>query len=97
MAAARIEQIMNTLLRPFIGSCDETQEQLSDHLDGSLSADRERRVRRHLRYCRRCRSVYESLARTVERVRSLGRAPNEPESDVSAVDAVMDRIRRSDL
>jgi predicted anti-sigma-YlaC factor YlaD len=96
MASAGIEPIMRTLMRPLIGSCEETREQLSEHLDGSLGAQRERRVSRHLRYCRRCRLVYESLVRTVESVRAIGRRP-DPEPDVSVADAVAERIRRSDL
>jgi hypothetical protein len=89
------EQAMSTLMRPLIGSCHETREQLSEHLDGTLPAARERRVTRHLRYCRRCRAVYESLVRTVERVRALGR-DEEDESSSAVVETVISRIRRSD-
>lgn len=61
------------LMRPWIGSCAETEARLSDHLDGDLPPAEERRMRRHLARCRRCASVFDSLARAVERVRSLGR------------------------
>ena len=83
-------------MRPLIGSCAETQDQLSEHLEGTLAEGRERRVRRHLRYCRGCRSVFESLRRTVESVRTLGLRPDTDE-DVSVADDVVERIRRSDL
>jgi anti-sigma factor RsiW len=96
MATVSIEPVMRTLMRPLIGSCERTRDQLSEHLDGSLAPERERRVRRHLRYCRRCRSVYESLVRTVESVRAIGRRP-DPEPDASVADAVAERIRRHDL
>lgn len=96
MASVSIEPIMRTMMRPIIGSCAETRDQLSEHLDGTLAPQRERRVSRHLRFCRRCRSVYESLVRTVESVRAIGRRP-DPEPSESVADAVAERIRRSDL
>ena len=96
MTSVSIEPVMRTLMRPLIGSCEETRDQLSEHLDHSLEPRRERRVVRHLRYCRRCRAVYESLVRTVESVRAIGRRP-EREPGVSVADTVAERIRRSDL
>lgn len=96
MANIGIEPVMNTLMRPLIGSCDDTREQLSEHLEGSLPSRRERRVTRHLRFCRRCRAIYQSLTRTVESVRNLGRQ-EETEPDPSVADTVIERIRRQDL
>lgn len=61
------------LMRPWIGSCKKTMARLSGHLEEDLPARQERRVRRHLVRCHRCRSAFESLARAVEQVRTLGR------------------------
>ncbi len=97
MAAAVIESTMTMLMRPMIGSCAETGEQLSDHLDGTLQRGRARRVARHLRYCRRCRALYRSLADTVERVRALGRDDAEREPSDSVAETVVERIRRERL
>lgn len=80
-------------MRPWIGSCAETEERLSGHLEGELPPSEERRVRRHLAFCRRCRSVYESLARAVEHIRSLGREDDLTAPMPSVVEAVTERIR----
>jgi predicted anti-sigma-YlaC factor YlaD len=96
MANIGIEPVMNTLMSPLIGSCGDTREQLSEHLEGSLTSRGERRVTRHLRLCRRCRAIYESLTRTVESVRNLGRQ-EETEPIPSLADNVIERIRRPDL
>ena len=95
MAGTSIELIMTTLMRPLIGSCEETGAQFSEHLDGSLEPRRDRRVMRHLRYCRRCRSMYESLVRTVDRVRALGREDDHVPA-ASVVEPVVEQIRRDD-
>ena len=92
MASARIESVMRTLMRPWIGTCEETEACLSDHLDHELEAHRERRVTRHLAWCRRCRAVAESLSRVVESVRGLGRLELE-EPPPSIAEAVIERIR----
>jgi len=82
---------MNTLLRPWVATCDETMSRMSDHLDGELRPRTERRVLRHLRRCDRCRAMLASLQRTVERLRDLG-ASAEP-VPASVVDVVVARIR----
>lgn len=92
MTEGRLSTSMMLLMRPWIGSCAETEARLSDHLEGDLPEAEERRVRRHLARCRRCASVYDSLVRAVERVRSLGRE----DTDVpvpSIAEAVAERIR----
>lgn len=81
---------MNILDRLWNGSCEETEQHLSDHLDGELGGLRGRRVLRHLARCELCRAVFLSLARTVEQLRALGRV--EPPSQTVA-DAVVARIR----
>ena len=97
MEASSIETIMTRMMRPIMGSCEETRDQLSDHLEGSVPPKRERRVTRHLRYCRRCRSIYESLVETVGRVRMLGREGRDAPADESVVGSVIERIRRENL
>lgn len=67
---------MMKMLPPWIGSCEETAACLSDHLEAGLAPEQERRVRRHLAWCRRCRLLYESLARTVKRGRLVIRVDN---------------------
>lgn len=74
----------------FTGSCDETREHLSEHLEGELRGWRRFRVFMHLRRCERCREALRSLARAVDQLRSLGRAEAAP----SVVESVLDRIRR---
>ena len=78
------------LMRPWIGSCQETEACMSDHLEAALPATDERRVRRHLLVCSRCRAIFASLTRVVTGVRDL--ASSEPERPSSA-DAVLDRLR----
>lgn len=83
---------MMKLMRPWIGTCEETAARLSDHLEAGLAPEQERIVRRHLVWCRRCRRLYESLVRTVERVRALAR-DDEGAPAPSVVAAVTERIR----
>jgi predicted anti-sigma-YlaC factor YlaD len=78
-----IERLLN-------GSCDETRESLSDHLEGELRGLRRWRIRRHLSRCDRCREVLRSLTHAVEQLRSLG--PNAGVG-VPVADAVLSRIR----
>lgn len=94
MAAFDIQESMLTLMRPWIGSCSETQDSLSAHLDGELAPREARRVARHLRVCRRCQAVLQSLARVVDGVRRLGQAADHARPSVA--ESVLDRIRRDD-
>lgn len=96
MGSARIEpsmMMMVRMMRPWIGSCAETGERLSDHLEHGFAPRVERRVQRHLSWCRRCRALYESFARTVEKVRALGN-DDERTPAPSIVTVVTERIRR---
>lgn len=72
--------------------CAEVQARLSEHLEGSLAFEGERRLLRHLARCGRCRSVLASLARTTTLLRSLGRVDSAPA--LSHADAVVARVRR---
>ena len=92
MMEGRARTSMMLLLRPWIGSCAETEARLSDHLDGDLSAAEERRLRRHLTRCRGCASMYDSFVRAVERVRSLGRDDSDAPMP-SVAEVVTERIR----
>ena len=75
------------------GSCEETGECLSAHLEQDLRGPRRVRVARHLARCGPCRAALESLTRTIERLRSLVRVelPLPP----SVADAVIDRVRHA--
>lgn len=88
-----VKRSMEILTRPWIASCHETEESLSDHLDGELSPRRERRVLRHLARCERCQEVLASFLRSVEQLRALGR-PDVVEPNPALADAVVERIRR---
>jgi predicted anti-sigma-YlaC factor YlaD len=72
------------------GSCDETRESLSDHLEGELRGLRRRRVLRHLSGCDRCREVLRTLMHTIDQLHSVGRDADPP---ASVVDAVLARVR----
>lgn len=93
MSAGYVQESMSFLMRPWAGSCAETEARLSDHLDGDLSAAKDRRVHRHLARCRQCQSVFDSLTRVVERLRSLGREDIEAAMP-SMAETVATRIRR---
>lgn len=63
---------------------------MSEHLDDELRGLRRRRIVAHLARCEECSAVLASLARTVDRLRRLGRTDV---SGASSVDAVIERIR----
>lgn len=78
-----------------VGSCEETREQLSAHVEGELTGLRRLRVHLHLAGCDACSAVARSLRKTIERLHELednfapGPAP-------SVAPAVIERIRRLD-
>jgi predicted anti-sigma-YlaC factor YlaD len=76
---------------PFTGSCEETRDLLSDYVEGELDQRLRRRVARHLRMCRRCRAVWETLVATMNGLRTLGAL--EPPPRPAVAEAVVDRIR----
>ncbi|NUR77994.1 MAG: hypothetical protein HOQ28_17115 [Thermoleophilia bacterium] len=86
---------MRSLMDMMVGSCEETREQLSAHVDGELGGLRRLRVRLHLAGCDACSAVARSLRQTIERLHELedsfapGPAP-------SVAPAVVKRIRRLD-
>jgi predicted anti-sigma-YlaC factor YlaD len=83
---------MSVIERLLVGGCEETRERLSDIVEGEARGIRGWRARAHLARCELCQAVYESLLRTVERLRALGEADRPPSSG-SVADAVLDRVR----
>jgi anti-sigma factor RsiW len=73
------------------GTCHETGEHLSEHLDGELRGLTRLRVARHLARCKLCQAVLRSLVRTIEELRSIGSV--EPAPAPSIVPIVAERIR----
>ncbi len=78
-----------------VGSCAETRELLSDHVDGELHGLRRLRVRLHLAGCEACSAVARSLRTTVERLHELEES-FAPEPAPSVAPAVLRRIQRPD-
>jgi anti-sigma factor RsiW len=85
--------VMSFFLRPWMATCHETGERLSDYVDGELEGRTRLRVRRHLARCERCQALLASLNRALEELRSLGSSQTEPVSDAT-VSAVLARIER---
>jgi predicted anti-sigma-YlaC factor YlaD len=92
MAGRGIEPDMGVIERLLLGSCGETRERLSDIAEGEARGIRGWRARAHLARCKLCQAAYESLLRTVERLRAQG-ATDRPPSYWSVADAVVERVR----
>ncbi len=86
---------MRSLMDMMVGSCAETREQLSAHLEGELTGLRGLRVRLHLAGCDACSAVARSLRKTVEHLQDL-QDSFSPEPAPSVAPAVLERIRRLD-
>jgi anti-sigma factor RsiW len=80
-------------MKPWMATCRETRERLSDYLDGDLGARTRRRVSRHLARCKHCQALLESLTRTLEQLRSLGTI-DQGTPETATVRAVIERIER---
>ena len=87
--------MLNHLLKPWVASCQETGDRMSDFLDGELEGRSLTRVRRHLSRCDRCRAMLDSLQRTLEQLRSLG-SPEQVAPEPATVSAVLSRIQRDE-
>lgn len=85
--------MLSLLLKPWIASCHETRDRMSDYLDGELAARNLVRVQRHLSRCEHCRALLESLSRMVEQLRSLG-STEQTAPAPATLRAVVARIRR---
>jgi predicted anti-sigma-YlaC factor YlaD len=92
LAGRSIQPNMSVIERLLIGGCEETRERLSDIADGEARGIRGWRARAHLARCELCQAVYDSLLRTLERLRALGEADRPPPSG-SVADAVVERVR----
>jgi len=86
---------MSALERFWSGSCHETAELMSAHIEHDVPLTRRVRVRRHLARCAACQTVLRSLGRVVDELRSLRRDEGSPISSVA--DAVLVRIRHDEL
>ncbi len=84
---------MRSLMDMMVGSCEQTREQLSAHVDGELTGMRRLRVRLHLAGCDACSAVARSLRNTVERLHELEDS-FVPEPAPSVAPAVLERIQR---
>lgn len=84
--------VLNLFMKPWMATCRETRERLSDYLDGDLEARTRRRVGRHVARCKHCQALLESLTRTLEQLRSLGSI--DQGAKPATVRAVIERIER---
>ena len=87
--------VLSLLVKPWVATCRETTARLSDYLDGELGGRARTRIVRHLERCEHCQALRESLSRTIEQVRSLGRV-EEASLAPATVRAVVERIERED-
>ena len=85
--------MLDLLLKPWVATCHETGERLSDYVDGELEGRGLLRIRRHLARCERCQALLASLSQTIEGLLSLGSDETAPASDAT-VAAVLSRIDR---
>jgi anti-sigma factor RsiW len=76
-----------------VGSCEETRELLSAHLEGELRGLRRLRVRLHLAGCDACSAVARSLRKTIEHLHEL-QETFTPRPAASVAPAVLERIER---
>ena len=79
-----------------VGSCEETRELLSEHLDDELTGLRRLRVRLHLAGCDACSAVARSLRKTIERLHELQDTFTPESSAPSVAPAVLERVQRLD-
>jgi predicted anti-sigma-YlaC factor YlaD len=92
VARRSIQSDMSLIERLLLGGCEDTRERLSDIAEGEARGIRGWRARAHLARCELCRAAYESLLRTIERLRVLGET-DRPSSSASVANAVIDRVR----
>jgi anti-sigma factor RsiW len=78
-------------MKPWVASCGETRDRLSEYVEDDLDARTRTRIGRHLARCKRCRALLESFARTLEQLRELGRVEH-PEPAPATARAVVERI-----
>jgi len=87
--------MLSLLLKPWIATCRETRDGLSDYLDGDLGPRARIRIMRHLARCEGCRALLDSLTRTLKQLRSLGTL-DQTSSAPATVKAIVERIERDE-
>ena len=85
--------MLRLLLKPWIATCRETRDRLSDYLDGDLGARTRARVMRHLARCEHCQALLASVTRTLEQLRSFG-SVDQASPEPATVRAVIERIEK---
>jgi predicted anti-sigma-YlaC factor YlaD len=85
--------VLSLLMKPWMATCRETRDRLSDYLEGDLGARTRRRIGRHLARCKHCQALLQSLTRTLEQLRSLG-SIDQGSPEPATVRAVIERIER---
>jgi predicted anti-sigma-YlaC factor YlaD len=88
--------VLSLLLKPWIATCRETRDHLSDYLDDELGARTRIRIMRHLARCEQCRALLDSLTRTLEQLRSLG-SIDQTSPAPATVRAIVERVERDEL
>jgi anti-sigma factor RsiW len=85
--------VLSLLMKPWMASCRETRDRLSDYLEGDLGPRTRRRISRHLARCMHCQALLQSLTRTLEQLRPLG-SIDQGSPEPATVRAVIERIER---
>jgi anti-sigma factor RsiW len=80
-------------MKPWMATCRETRDRLSDYLEGDLGARTRTRIRRHLARCEHCQALLQSLTRTLEQLRSLGDV-EQGSPEPATVRVVIERIEQ---
>jgi predicted anti-sigma-YlaC factor YlaD len=88
-----VKAVVSIAIRPWVATCEETQERLSAHLEGELRGRQAKRVLRHLARCPHCREALRTLTRAVSGLRALGQADSLAPARPSFADGVVGRIR----
>jgi anti-sigma factor RsiW len=84
---------MRSLMDTMVGSCEETRELLSAHVDGELRGLRRLRMRLHLGGCDACSAAARSLRKTITHLHEL-QDTFTPGPAPSVAPAVLERIRQ---
>jgi len=80
-------------MKPWIATCRETRDRMSDYLEDDLGARTRTRIKRHLARCKHCQALFQSLSRTLEQLRCLG-GIDQGAPEPATVRAVIERIER---
>jgi anti-sigma factor RsiW len=86
---------MRSLMDVIVGSCAETRELLSAHVDDELRGLRRLRVQLHLAGCDACSAAARSLRKTIGHLHELGDTFT-PDPAPSVAPSVLERIQRLD-